>query len=226
MLNQASKRSSLEQSQDIVITNDIYEPKAQPGRNECPGDQGFLGLKGTGSLISSAEKNFDKIDSNKDGVMSADELNAAADDCAYEHYDRLMMGILNEYMEKFQSLAAGESSEGISKEDIKEFSAMLEEKNEALRLLLSTKSNVDVIEALADDGAISQEELNQAITDSSDDYQKARLEKMLSIYDQLQSLDGYDGISNEDLWAYFDYAALGSEDSAFVQKLQDIMTQE
>lgn len=186
--SESRNTSSLEPTQ-LVFTNEIFASKQShtlPGMPEsCPGDDPGGWWGGAHNLVEKTDANFDKIDSNQDGAISEDELNAAMNDCSFEKFDRRLMGLLIDDFDAFGDMK--EDGEGISKADMEEVKRLLG--NFELSIMLSSLDQDDISAMDSDgDGQITRNDLNEAISSEHPDLRKQFLQRMLERFDELQKM--------------------------------------
>ncbi len=185
--SESRNTSSLEPTQ-LVFTNEIFASKQSrtlPWMPEsCPGDDPGGWWGGAHNLVEKTDANFDKIDSNQDGAISEDELNAAMNDCSFEKFDRRLMGLLIDDFDAFGDMK--EDGEGISKADMEEVKRLLG--NFELSIMLSYLDQSDVTAMDSDgDGQITKIELNDYMNAEPLFWRKELLEDILKNFDEFQA---------------------------------------
>lgn len=155
-----------------------------------------------------ANKNFDKLDADKDGHLSEDELNKALEDPCLKGDDRKGVELLQKYSSQMEDLNDDEfgiENDGITKGDLSEFGKKVDLDKDAGDMYKTVKQNMDKIDA-DKDGHISRDELDKAIQAADPKSEDAKaLQKIKEQFDDLQSKSndewGFenDGVTTEDL---------------------------
>ncbi len=127
---EAKVYDAMQQTNEVVFSDDIYANNAsesEPGLVQLDNGCYFNYFTSSSSfvLIDYLDQNFDKVDLDKDGVMSRDELGAILNDCSLPDKAREAISLLTKRLESFQSLV-NDSTDGISKLDMDEFERLFD----------------------------------------------------------------------------------------------------
>ncbi|MBY0552076.1 MAG: hypothetical protein K2W95_32630 [Candidatus Obscuribacterales bacterium] len=206
------------------------EPLSCPEDPPQPHGQQLNFLK---DLNDYADKNFDRVDADKDGFLSEEEFETALKDQCLRGEDRKAVELMQKHQNEIEERSNdefGDENNGVTRADLKEFRDLSERYEDASDMSIYGKQKFDSADT-DKDGFLSASELGKAIdnaAENSDD--KKVLEKMRSDYERLQGASndewGFDnsGISKDDLLENAMSEAVGWDDTGFMMDVSsDLM---
>lgn len=208
--------------QTLDLSGDIYGSKPTPtekdpsNKDACPkADPGSrnLGMATASDFLENAKKMFDRIDSDRDGFLTDDELDMALRQPCLTPDDRKTIEILKKRLDSLEELSndeRGDEDDGITRDDLKEFGEVIETHKKAMGYAKLAREKFDLIDR-DQDGFIERDELEEAHRNPHANLSKedrALIEEMRREFSSIEDVSNdewgpeNDGITKDDLLDY------------------------
>lgn len=210
--------------QSLDFSGDIYGTKAAPTPTEkdpsnkdvCPKEDTVSrprGMRTASEFLENAKNMFDRIDSDRDGFLTEEELDMALRQPCLTSDERKTIQILRKRLDSFEELSndeSGDEDDGITRDDLKEFGEVIRTHERAMAFEKFAKEKFDLVDKDRD-GFIDRDELEEAYRNPNPKLSKedrAVLEEMRRDFSNLEDISNdewgpeNDGITKDDLRGY------------------------
>lgn len=217
--NQSPPPQTLDMSGDIYVTSGAKPTPTETdpsNKDACPKEDVVsrpTGMRTATDFLENAKKMFDRIDSDRDGYLTDDELDMALRQPCLTADDRKTLEILRKWSSSLEELSndeVGDEDDGITRDDLKEFGEVLYTHKKAMAFEQLAKEQFDLIDK-DQDGFIDRDELEEAYRNPNPKLSKEdrfAIEEMRRDFGNLEDISNdelgpeNDGITKDDLKGY------------------------